>query len=159
MRNYSVLLFLSLIVVSLSHCSKNDVRSPHPLDGSYQGFLFLETGSTHALGEHTRTDTFPISLKLEQLQFKKSGALGGICPGVVDLNEEQMQFTSGDCGCWCDCSPYVDCIGDFILDSYQYQADQDSLLLWAEFHWVDSVSNPANFINRFQKKDIRLVRE
>ena len=111
----------ALLFALVSACKKVVVPSTEDI---YSGQMKYNIGS--------RIDSFPVKLKFDFSKGQFSYLPNG-CNGRFDINNNKITFTSQGCSCWCNCNPYVDCGGDFILDTFDFPLDRQHLILTRDY--------------------------
>jgi hypothetical protein len=128
---FIVVIFLGSVFIN---CTSEPSVIPHPLNGVYEGTSRVQTSwisSNKFFPDRSYSEQ--IRLEITYPGFKKTrlNESDG-CNGTVTILANELKFDGGDCGCWCDCSLFVDCGGDIILGTVQYEWKGDSLIMFQE---------------------------
>lgn len=73
-------------------------------------------------------------LVLDGGEFRRfaSGNIG--CKGDFTLTDKVFTAKAEGCACWCQCNPLLDCVGDFILGTFEViEFSEDKLILESFF--------------------------
>jgi len=130
---YSLLAF-SLLCLLFNSCSKKQELTTY-------------TGTITEIRETTNSDTpeqepniqefsTEVSFKLENGKLKRQNLEGTVfCEGDYVLTNNKFEFSTDDCGCWCDCNPNIDCGGDILIGEYELEMLEGNLVLFSENTW------------------------
>ncbi|RMH16093.1 MAG: hypothetical protein D6698_10190 [Gammaproteobacteria bacterium] len=80
------------------------------LDGRYVGIKIATWRQSINGLPFGRRDTVQLDFTIACPNFRH-----GKCEGRVFAVSDTLSFIGDNCGCWCDCLPYVDCGGDHLL--------------------------------------------
>ena len=117
-------LFLVLIISFFQSCQKEGPFSELIYEATQYNTRFTFEG-TELVSE--RVDTFEYLVKIAGSQFLviTPDNSNSLCYGAFFENANELQFQSGECACWCNCSPTIDCGGHPILGLYERLNDDD----------------------------------
>lgn len=74
-----------------------------------------------------------VAFSLENGKLKRKNAEGTVvCEGDYKLTNNKFEFSTDDCGCWCDCNPNIDCGGDILIGEYEVEMVEGNLVLFSE---------------------------
>jgi len=123
------LLLTSLLILSCNGKNKLD------LSKTYEGKM---TYITERIADHiNRRDTTVFEnfiLVLDDGEFRRYTSGNEGCKGEFTLTDKVFTAETEDCACWCDCNPLVDCIGDFIIGTFEViEFSEDKLILESFF--------------------------
>ena len=77
-----------------------------------------------------------VAFLLENGKLKRRNAEGTVfCEGDYTLTNNKFEFSTDDCGCWCECNPNVDCGGDILMGEYEVEIVEGNLVLFSENTW------------------------
>lgn len=122
-------LLTSLLILSCNGNNKLD------LSKTYEGKM---TYITERISEHiNRRDTTVFEnflLVLDEGEFRRYTSGNKGCKGDFTLTDKVFTAKTEGCACWCDCNPLVDCIGDFIIGTFEViEFSEDKLILESFF--------------------------
>lgn len=128
---FSTLLLATLII---SSCSRKKELT------SYTGTITetRETTNSNTPEQEPVIQEFSteVAFDLENGKLKRKNAEGTvICEGDYKLTNNKFEFSTDDCGCWCDCNPNIDCGGDILIGEYEVEIDEGNLVLFSENTW------------------------
>jgi len=125
-----IFVIISILLIGINSCTREDATGP--LDGKYTGQVLKITGHTYNLFSNIDSITREVSFEIIHSEFKKTGT-GGFqdCIGDLEIEGDEINFIGSNCGCFCDCRPDIDCEGDIILGKYNFEVNNDSLIMRA----------------------------
>lgn len=106
---------------------------------TYSGYIQVISKKDGVIIYETKVD---IRVKINENTFYRLDENGDkTCFGDFNLSNNKVEFSSTDCSCHCDCSPNIDCAGDFILGEYDIIFESNDRLemeVYQEFNNVSS---------------------
>ena len=134
------------MLFAFSHCAKEVEKMQN-----YTATVITESQSNFV---NTPPDRVNIDTSNFDIFMSKDEFIAGNCKGTLNKTTQKIEFSTTDCGCWCDCNPLVDCIGHIILGSYDFQKSGDDLIL--TFENIRKINNPNFTIEQKFKKTVSL---
>ncbi len=141
MTHFKFILFIiSILIIGITSCIKDDITGS--LYGKYTGEVLTVRGHTYDSYSGIDSTTREISIEITYSKFRKTGE-GGFqdCIGSIEIEGDEIEFMDGNCGCYCDCLPYIECNGDVILRKYNFELNNDSLIM------VNKINRDVELIN------------
>ncbi|MFK7947261.1 MAG: hypothetical protein AB8G11_06720 [Saprospiraceae bacterium] len=141
-----------LAIILLFSCDNLEDKDFRKAD-TYTGYIQVTNKKNGVIVDETKVD---IRVKLGDNTFFKLDDNGKkSCFGDFDLSSDKVVFSSSECSCFCDCDPYFNCSGDFIIGEYDvvFQSD-DKLELEIYNDW-----SSIDFIYDENLKEIVLEKE
>ena len=137
---YSIFAF-SILCLFLSSCSKEETVTT-----GYTGIIteIRETVNSNMPEQDPTIQEFSaeVFFILEENKLKRQNLEGEVfCEGDYTLTDNKFEFSTDDCGCWCECSPVVDCAGDILIGEYEAEMVDGNIVLFFENTWDFGGSN------------------
>jgi len=144
---FSIFLLATLII---SSCSRKETIT------NYIGTISIIRETTNQNSPEQEPVIFEFSTEvaftLQNGKLKRKNAEGNIfCDGDYTLTNNKFEFSTDDCGCWCECNPNVDCAGDILIGEYQAEIEEGNLLIFLE---STSGSETSQFMSKLTKTGI-----
>lgn len=144
MKTVYVISGLLLLTLFLS-CKKQDFpEQNNTLNGSYVGAVIMNRAEGINGSFNVFSDTTELHFEIDGAKFKNGNCIGDL----TLIGTDSLRFMSNDCGCWCDCSPFVDCGGNILLGQRSYSFDGVNLKMNYMGAAIDSTSFPG-FVNEY----------
>ncbi len=125
------LTILILFILITSSCSKEETVVSYA--GSITELRKTINQNTPEQEPTIQEYTIEVAFILEDNKLKRQTIEGNIyCEGDYTLTNSKFEFSTDDCGCWCDCLPNIDCGGDILMGEYEAEMVDGNLVLFSE---------------------------